>query len=357
MGTYEVTTDGENIVGPVTLDQIRRGLVAGKIPAEAQAREVGSSEWLPLAIILATAPPGEHTESTAHVPAATPKMKASTASRSSSTVPMVVGGVLAMGVLAGGAYLFSGVTAPGPTTSATSSSPAPLDPEAAAKEGFKLYDSKTDEPGAAKLWEPACAAGNQLACTGMGIAYTFGRAGKTKDHAKGRTLVAPACAAGIMRACSVLGQIHFFGWGIDKDIEQGRTLWKKACDGDEPRGCFFLGLAFSADDGPPSWRDVPEGERLIRKACSLKYEDACKHVKKFDADSRIKSLRLKVKRKYWDDEPDGECTGKGLPPYRYSYEGGTYAEDEEVAGADGCRKLHGTVELQDYCCPTKPLRF
>lgn len=356
MGTYEVTTDGENIVGPVTLDQIRRGLLAGKIPAEAQAREAGSSEWVPLAIILATAPP---VEPTAHVPPATPKTNASAASRSPSKVPMVVGGALAIGVLAGGAYLFSGVTAPGPTTSATSSSPPPLDPEAAATNGFKLYDDEPRDPaGAVKLWQPACEAGSELACVGIGIAYTFGTGGLPKDEKKGFTMLDPACTKGNMRACQVVARFHYFGWGgTPKDIDKGRALWQKACDADEPRGCFFLGLAFSADDGPPSWRDVPEGERLIRKACSLKYEDACKHVKKIDAGSRIKSLRLKVKRKYWDDEPDGECTGKGLPPYRYSYEGGTYAEDEEVAVADGCRKLHGTVELQVYCCPTKPLRF
>ncbi len=39
-----------------------------------------------------------------------------------------------------------------------------------------------------KLWEPACDAGSDRACVGMGIAYTFGVGGKSKDHAKGRAL-------------------------------------------------------------------------------------------------------------------------------------------------------------------------
>ena len=64
-----------------------------------------------------------------------------------------------------------------------------------------------------------------------------------------------------------------------------------------------------------------------------------------------------MKRKYWDEDPDGQCTGKGLPPYRWDYEGGTYAEDAEVAAADGCKKLHTAVEIQTYCCPQKPLSF
>ncbi len=63
---------------------------------------------------------------------------------------------------------------------------------------------------------------------------------------------------------------------------------------------------------------------------------------------------VKVRRRYWDEETDSECTGKGLPPYRWDYEGGTWAEDEEVAKADGCTKLHSVKQLQTYCCPKAP---
>jgi hypothetical protein len=48
------------------------------------------------------------------------------------------------------------------------------------------------------------------------------------------------------------------------------------------------------------------------------------------------------------------CTGKGYPKYKREYEGGTYAEDQQVATADGCVKLYKTEELQTYCCPTVP---
>lgn len=68
----------------------------------------------------------------------------------------------------------------------------------------------------------------------------------------------------------------------------------------------------------------------------------------------LAALRQKITKKYWANKPDGECTGKGLPPYRWDYEGGTYAEDQTVAEAEGCVKLHQTVELQTYCCPDAP---
>lgn len=69
---------------------------------------------------------------------------------------------------------------------------------------------------------------------------------------------------------------------------------------------------------------------------------------------RAKDLRLRVQRKYYDDSPDSLCTGKGMPPYRWSYEGGTFAEDMEVATADGCQKPFNVQEDTSYCCPKSP---
>lgn len=49
MEEFEITTtDGENVVGPVSLDQVRRGLAAGKVPATAQIRRVGEDAWHPV---------------------------------------------------------------------------------------------------------------------------------------------------------------------------------------------------------------------------------------------------------------------------------------------------------------------
>jgi hypothetical protein len=84
-----------------------------------------------------------------------------------------------------------------------------------------------------------------------------------------------------------------------------------------------------------------------------KAEEAAAKARSEEAAKRISLLREKVKRTRFlgEEGPDGECVGKSLPPYRRQYEGGTYAEDDEVAFADGCKKLHRSVELRDYCCP------
>lgn len=246
----------------------------------------------------------------------------------------------------------------------SASASAPLDPEAAAKKGFDLYDQeKPDERAAVKLWEPACDAGNDQACVGMGIAYTFGVGGKPKrrrarrlreDHARGVKLIEPACTRGIQRACSVLGQITYFGWGVTKDIEKAKTLWTKACDGGVGQSCYFLGLMMAASDGPPKWRNVQEGERLQRKGCDVGYRRACDAVKKLDEKNEIAKLRQKVSVKWWGFEKDGQCTGKGLPPYRKDYEGGTFDENEKVAKYDGCVSPFQSRDdalRNTFCCP------
>jgi len=177
--------------------------------------------------------------------------------------------------------------------------------------------------------------------------------GGSKDYARALSLLTPACDKGVMRACATIGQMRYFAWGVPKDIDGARTLWQKSCDGGEPRGCYFLGLMYRAPDGPPSWHDEAGGERLYRQACDGGFKGACEEVAKIDRTKRIETLKEKVKKKYLDTEPDGLCTGKGLPPYRWDYEGGTYAEDEEVARAEECVPAFKEANVS-FCCPKKP---
>ena len=51
---YEVRNAGQ-VVGPISLDQIRRGLEAGKIPQGSEARPVGSTDWLPVGTVVENA--------------------------------------------------------------------------------------------------------------------------------------------------------------------------------------------------------------------------------------------------------------------------------------------------------------
>lgn len=57
-------------------------------------------------------------------------------------------------------------------------------------------------------------------------------------------------------------------------------------------------------------------------------------------------------------EPDSRCVSEGRPPFILTYEGSTYAENEEVAYADGC--VHAFYVAQNgpwgpdrnsFCCP------
>ncbi|MCC6555978.1 MAG: hypothetical protein IT372_23705 [Polyangiaceae bacterium] len=70
--------------------------------------------------------------------------------------------------------------------------------------------------------------------------------------------------------------------------------------------------------------------------------------------TRIEALRRKITIESYGFERDSECTGKGLPPFRKNYSGGTYDEDELVALADGCAHLfqrRNNMNDSIFCCP------
>ncbi|HVZ34100.1 MAG TPA: hypothetical protein VG963_16855 [Polyangiaceae bacterium] len=71
--------------------------------------------------------------------------------------------------------------------------------------------------------------------------------------------------------------------------------------------------------------------------------------------TKIAQAKLNVSGRFWGFDRDGECTAKSLPPYRKSYEGGTFEEDELVAIGDGCVHLFpGRSDAQlftVFCCP------
>jgi hypothetical protein len=86
--------------------------------------------------------------------------------------------------------------------------------------------------------------------------------------------------------------------------------------------------------------------------------NAAEARRKADAEAQAQAVALakqKVEAKFWSLDRDGECTGNGWPPFRKSYEGGTFEEDDLVALAAGCVHLFpGTREAQlftIFCCP------
>jgi hypothetical protein len=79
---------------------------------------------------------------------------------------------------------------------------------------------------------------------------------------------------------------------------------------------------------------------------------------KAEAEARtlaVAAARDKVRPKYDGFDPDATCTAKGLPPYRKDYGGGTLAEDQMIAQADGCQPLFpgrdDPMLAVTFCCP------
>jgi hypothetical protein len=80
-------------------------------------------------------------------------------------------------------------------------------------------------------------------------------------------------------------------------------------------------------------------------------------------EERTRMLRQKIRPKWGPfttpNEPDSRCVSEGKPPFMIHYTGSTYAENEELAYADGCvHAFHVSPNpgMQDeddngFCCP------
>lgn len=71
----------------------------------------------------------------------------------------------------------------------------------------------------------------------------------------------------------------------------------------------------------------------------------------------LQSLRMKIHRTTTFSTEDDHCAGEGKPGHSYRYGGGTYDENESLAGADGCVPYNkdsmvvvGNAQ-NHFCCP------
>lgn len=107
----------------------------------------------------------------------------------------------------------------------------------------------------------------------------------------------------------------------------------------------------------------PEHERLEKEKAEQKAKASLAAEERRKTEqaaqvARLTALRRKITPQWHGFEPDGECQAKGLPPFRVTYEGGLYSENEAVALADGCAHLfkqRSEPSLNDniFCCPGK----
>lgn len=265
---------GDNVVGPVTLDQIRRGIDAGKVPGDAKVRQAGADAWQSVSAILTTGIAAPVTS--------VPSLESRATTRDGSmTSPKLQVGMLRTAALVLGVLLVVGVVVL----------------VAGGGKGEKLY--KTCEALTGDL--------DKVLDPDPMVGATDPIANLSNAREK----------------CQAV---------VEEDGENGK--WCKQAKIKVEKIDSLLAQA--------------RAEKAKRDAVAAEAD------RKAQA-ARLADLRRKISKKYWDEDPDSQCTGKGLPPYKWSYSGGTFAEDQEVAEGDGCRKLHQTVELQVYCCPQKPV--
>jgi hypothetical protein len=155
--------------------------------------------------------------------------------------------------------------------------------------------------------------------------------------------------------------------------KDGSAEWLRYCEDAESKGDVdnaWTHCSIAADKGSAAAKEKleqlkPKYEKLKAEEDAKAAEKKAKADKEFEEQrkakqaaqaARVAALREKVSPKWWGDEPDGECQAKGMPPYRKTYEGGLYSENEAVALADGCRHLFRQKSEPSpndniFCCP------
>ena len=151
-------------------------------------------------------------------------------------------------------------------------SPSPAGPAPALADIQKQADALWKEKRFAEavpLYDKACNAGNQAACTGLGWAYFHGN-GIQQNDVHGMDLWAKACDAGHGDGCGNLVVIYdLTGAGPAKIL----PVAIKGCDLGEGSSCFALGRDYWT--GTAVARDRDKAKQLFQKACDQGVKAGC----------------------------------------------------------------------------------
>ena len=107
-----------------------------------------------------------------------------------------------------------------------------------------------------------------------------------------------------------------------------------------------------------AWQKA-EAEKAAVAAEEKKKQEEAAAAAQAEARARaLRAARTRVERRYYGEERDGECIDKGLPDYRWAYEGGTRDEVDLVASEYGCKHLFDNASdflvFKVFCCPQAP---
>ena len=100
------------------------------------------------------------------------------------------------------------------------------------------------------LFSWACADGEPLACTQLGLLFLRGE-GVPQDEARAASLLHQACSADEIPGCTALAALHLSETSGLRDDGRAAALLERACGAGDPAACGQLGLLAANGQGVP----------------------------------------------------------------------------------------------------------
>ena len=150
------------------------------------------------------------------------------------------------------------------------------DPVACSELATVLEQGKLDEGGRAlALYQQACEQKNAAACFTLGARYAKGK-GVERDVDKAVALFQGACDAQLMMACNNLGFMFRDGAGVNRDLKRAAGYFRAACDGEALSGCLNLAVLYYQGNGVG--QDYSRALSLFERSCDGGYQQACTYL-------------------------------------------------------------------------------
>ena len=132
---------------------------------------------------------------------------------------------------------------------------------------------KANADRGAELFAAACQADEPTGCLNLGLLFATGT-GVTRQPEKAAALFARGCDKGSIASCHLRAQVLFHGQGVARDPATAARLFAKACDGDMAKACHALSVLLERGAKGVT-QDMDKAEDLLRKACKGGVEAAC----------------------------------------------------------------------------------
>ena len=124
-----------------------------------------------------------------------------------------------------------------------------------------------------------CTAGNPSDCIDYGVALAKGTPKLPQDRARAITYFDGACSKGRVVGCRNSGSTNI-ALG-EASYPAARAAYEKACLLGDGNSCFRQ--AMMVGRGAGGIKDPKQGVILMKKSCSLKFEEACATIQRADA--------------------------------------------------------------------------